>query len=63
MENWVERKTPQGRMYYCNLITQETTWDYDDIDENTGQLVKQKCPPLFFIMRAKCDALETTRRA
>jgi hypothetical protein len=39
MENWVERKTPQGKMYYCNLITQETTWDYDDIDENTGQLV------------------------
>ncbi|KAI8881894.1 ras GEF [Backusella circina FSU 941] len=38
MEKWVERKTPQGRTYYCNLITQETTWDYDEIDENTGQL-------------------------
>ena len=40
MENWVERKTPQGRVYHCNLLTQETTWDRDEIDEKTGRLVK-----------------------
>lgn len=39
MENWVERKTPQGRPYFCNLVTQETTWDYDEIDSETGRLV------------------------
>lgn len=39
MENWVERKTPQGRLYFCNLVTQETTWDYDEIDSETGLLV------------------------
>lgn len=39
MDNWVERKTPQGRPYFCNLVTQETTWDYDEIDSGTGHLV------------------------
>lgn len=42
MENWVERKTPQGRSYFCNLITQETTWDHDEIDPETGHLVHKK---------------------
>ncbi|KAI9276236.1 ras guanine nucleotide exchange factor domain-containing protein [Sporodiniella umbellata] len=40
MENWVERQTPQGRVYFCNLITQETTWDYQEIDPDTGRLKK-----------------------
>ncbi|KAG1453918.1 hypothetical protein G6F56_007448 [Rhizopus delemar] len=38
MDNWVERQTPQGRVYFCNLITQETTWDYNEIDTETGRL-------------------------
>ncbi|CAO3589119.1 unnamed protein product [Absidia cylindrospora] len=38
MESWVQRETPQGRPYFCNLITQETTWNYDDIDPSTGHL-------------------------
>ncbi|GAA5805684.1 hypothetical protein HPULCUR_011207 [Helicostylum pulchrum] len=40
MKNWVERKTPQGRPYFCNLVTQETTWDFDEIDSETGHLKK-----------------------
>ncbi|ORE01478.1 ras GEF [Rhizopus microsporus var. microsporus] len=40
MDSWVERKTPQGRVYFCNLLTQETTWDYDEIDPETGRLKK-----------------------
>ncbi|CEI90096.1 Putative Cell division control protein [Rhizopus microsporus] len=40
MDSWVERKTPQGRAYFCNLLTQETTWDYDEIDPETGRLKK-----------------------
>lgn len=39
MSKWVERVTPQGRVYFCNLITQETTWSRDDIDPFTGHLV------------------------
>jgi hypothetical protein len=46
MENWVERKTPQGRPYFCNLVTQETTWDFDEIDSETGHLVRVKNIPL-----------------
>ncbi|CDH54193.1 cell division control protein [Lichtheimia corymbifera JMRC:FSU:9682] len=38
MSKWVERVTPQGRVYFCNLITQETTWSRDDIDPFTGHL-------------------------
>ncbi|KAI9311849.1 ras guanine nucleotide exchange factor domain-containing protein [Dichotomocladium elegans] len=48
VSKWVERVTPQGRTYYCNLITQETTWDYNDIDPATGHLdllTKTKCQP------------------
>ncbi|KAI9314344.1 hypothetical protein BX666DRAFT_1971820 [Dichotomocladium elegans] len=35
---WVERVTPQGRLYYCNLATHETTWDYNEIDKKSGRL-------------------------
>ncbi|KAI8089435.1 ras guanine nucleotide exchange factor domain-containing protein [Halteromyces radiatus] len=38
MKSWVQRETPQGRPYFCNLITQETTWNYEDIDPTTGHL-------------------------
>jgi hypothetical protein len=47
MENWVERKTPQGRPYFCNLVTQETTWDFDEIDSETGHLVRFTNIPQF----------------
>ena len=39
MSQWVERVTPQGRTYFCNLVTQETTWDKEEIDKTTGRLV------------------------
>lgn len=42
MDQWVERKTPQGRTYFCNLVTQETTWDYNEIDPETGRLVRSR---------------------
>ncbi|KAG0191355.1 hypothetical protein DFQ28_000368 [Apophysomyces sp. BC1034] len=42
MSQWVERTTPQGRIYYCNLTTQETTWDYNEIDQITGRLRNNK---------------------
>ncbi|KAI8141357.1 ras guanine nucleotide exchange factor domain-containing protein [Fennellomyces sp. T-0311] len=41
MSQWVERVTPQGRTYYCNLVTQETTWDQEEIDKTTGRLHKR----------------------
>ncbi|KAG0180775.1 hypothetical protein DFQ29_010159 [Apophysomyces sp. BC1021] len=40
---WVKRTTPEGRVYYCNLATQETTWDITEIDAETGRLVSFLC--------------------
>ncbi|CAO3629703.1 unnamed protein product [Cunninghamella echinulata] len=37
--NWVKRTNHQGRVYYCNLQTQETTWDIELIDPITGHLL------------------------
>lgn len=31
--------TPKGRYYYCNLVTEETTWALENIDPDTGILV------------------------
>ncbi|KAF7732081.1 hypothetical protein EC973_006336 [Apophysomyces ossiformis] len=36
---WEKRTTPDGRVFYCNLETQETTWDATEIDSETGQLM------------------------
>ncbi|KAI7898139.1 ras guanine nucleotide exchange factor domain-containing protein [Cokeromyces recurvatus] len=38
MSYWTKRTTPQGKVYYGNSITNETTWNYDDIDLSTGRL-------------------------
>jgi hypothetical protein len=39
MAHWTKRTTPQGKVYYGNSITHETTWNYSDIDHTTGRLV------------------------
>jgi hypothetical protein len=39
MDYWMKRTTPQGKVYYGNSITHETTWDYNEIDISTGHLV------------------------
>ncbi|ORZ00224.1 ras guanine nucleotide exchange factor domain-containing protein [Syncephalastrum racemosum] len=36
--SWLKRTTPQGRPYYVNTVTQETTWDKNLIDPETGRL-------------------------
>ncbi|CEP06873.1 hypothetical protein [Parasitella parasitica] len=38
MQFWTRRTTPQGKVYYGNSITHETTWNFDDIDPTTGRL-------------------------
>lgn len=40
MAHWIKKTTPQGKVYYGNSITHETTWDYNEIDLSTGHLVK-----------------------
>ncbi|ORX52680.1 ras GEF [Hesseltinella vesiculosa] len=37
--NWVKRTNHQGRVYYCNLVTQETTWHIEEIDPIDGHLM------------------------
>lgn len=31
--------TPKGRFYYYNIATEETTWELEKIDPETGVLV------------------------
>ncbi|KAG2234546.1 hypothetical protein INT48_007359 [Thamnidium elegans] len=38
--HWIKKTTPQGKVYYGNSITHETTWDYNEIDPETGRLKK-----------------------
>ncbi|CAO3594389.1 unnamed protein product [Absidia cylindrospora] len=38
-KNWSKRTNHQGRLYYCNLQTQDTTWDIKNIDPVTGNLL------------------------
>ncbi|TPX39964.1 hypothetical protein SeLEV6574_g06897 [Synchytrium endobioticum] len=35
--NWRAKKTPQGRAYYYNVITDQTTWTLDDVNPETGE--------------------------
>lgn len=41
MAHWIKKTTPQGKVYFGNSITHETTWDYSEIDVSTGHLVKK----------------------
>jgi son of sevenless-like protein len=38
--HWVRKVDTKGRAYFCNLLTDETTWSLDQIDPQTGYLVK-----------------------
>ncbi|KAH8549637.1 ras guanine nucleotide exchange factor domain-containing protein [Umbelopsis sp. PMI_123] len=43
--NWTKKMTPQGRPYYCNMLTNETTWNIEDVDPTTGELLIQPGTP------------------
>ncbi|KAI7886719.1 ras GEF [Lichtheimia hyalospora FSU 10163] len=43
--NWVRKWTPKGREYYCNVLTDETTWTLDHVDPHTGVLMSPSSPP------------------
>jgi hypothetical protein len=49
MAHWTKRTTPQGKVYYGNSITHETTWNYSDIDQTTGHLVINNSFDLSFV--------------
>ncbi|ORZ25027.1 ras guanine nucleotide exchange factor domain-containing protein [Absidia repens] len=36
--HWTRKVDTKGRVYYCNLQTDETTWHIDQIDTQTGNL-------------------------
>ncbi|KAJ3195387.1 hypothetical protein HK101_000354 [Irineochytrium annulatum] len=40
--NWGKKSTPEGRAYYYNMLTDETTWLLSDIDLETGELLTKK---------------------
>ncbi|KAI8993290.1 ras guanine nucleotide exchange factor domain-containing protein [Pilobolus umbonatus] len=35
---WTKRTTPQGKIYYANSLTHETTWNINEIDKSNGRL-------------------------
>ncbi|KAJ3103476.1 hypothetical protein HDU97_010059 [Phlyctochytrium planicorne] len=37
--NWGRKQTPEGRVYYYNMLTDETTWNVADINMETGELL------------------------
>ncbi|KAI8969091.1 ras guanine nucleotide exchange factor domain-containing protein [Mycotypha africana] len=37
--NWIRKTTPKGRFFYCNVKTDETTWELEKIDPDTGILL------------------------
>ncbi|ORX44617.1 ras GEF [Hesseltinella vesiculosa] len=37
--NWTKKVDTKGRIYYCNLLTDESTWTLDNVDLQTGQLL------------------------
>ncbi|CAG8534743.1 7445_t:CDS:10, partial [Diversispora eburnea] len=39
--NWGKKATPQGKVYYFNKITDETTWSLDNVNSD-GQLMKSE---------------------
>ncbi|KAL1921320.1 uncharacterized protein VTP21DRAFT_11036 [Calcarisporiella thermophila] len=37
--NWVQKRTPRGRVYYYNTVSEETTWNIDDVyDDGDTQM-------------------------
>ncbi|KAI8328559.1 ras guanine nucleotide exchange factor domain-containing protein [Chlamydoabsidia padenii] len=36
--HWTRKVDTKGRVYFCNLMTDETTWNLDQIDPQTGNL-------------------------
>ncbi|KAI8815184.1 ras guanine nucleotide exchange factor domain-containing protein [Cladochytrium replicatum] len=40
-QNWGKKQTPDGRVYYYHMLTDETTWNIEDVDPETGDLVRK----------------------
>ncbi|KAI8982521.1 ras guanine nucleotide exchange factor domain-containing protein [Pilobolus umbonatus] len=36
--NWIRKVTPKGRYFYYNIVTNEVTWELENIDPDTGLL-------------------------
>ncbi|KAK9765475.1 hypothetical protein K7432_006160 [Basidiobolus ranarum] len=40
--NWGEKSSPNGRTYYFNMVTDDTTWNLNEIDWETGLITNNK---------------------
>ncbi|KAJ3125906.1 hypothetical protein HK098_008099 [Nowakowskiella sp. JEL0407] len=40
-KGWGKKRSPEGRLYYYNFMTNETTWYLEDINKETGELLNR----------------------
>ncbi|KAI9324097.1 ras guanine nucleotide exchange factor domain-containing protein [Zopfochytrium polystomum] len=43
--NWGKKATADGKIYYYNMVTDETIWDINDVNPETGEIVKRAEAP------------------
>ncbi|XP_028968990.1 pre-mRNA-processing factor 40 homolog B [Galendromus occidentalis] len=42
--DWTQHKSPEGRIYYHNSVTQESSWEKPDEMKTSEELLLSKCP-------------------
>ena len=43
-ETWTEHKAPDGRTYYYNAATRQSSWEKPDSLKSSAELLLSKCP-------------------
>ena len=46
---WTEHVTQDGRTYYYNTVTSQSTWDKPDELKTTGEVTTNKKPTLSYV--------------
>ncbi|KAI9366778.1 ras guanine nucleotide exchange factor domain-containing protein [Zopfochytrium polystomum] len=60
--NWGKKLTADGKIYYYNIVTDETIWDINDVNPETGELKLRSARPASSVLPGTL-ALEDGRRS